>query len=550
MTILNIPDSFYPTPPELASRMLKDIDFLKISSVLEPSAGKGDLVKAIKEKESGARRGWTTSRIEIDCIESDANLRAILKSNFSNEEENVRIVHDDFLVFFSQKSYDLIIMNPPFENGDLHLLHALELQKNGGQIVCLLNAETIKNPYTNTRKLLVKKLNELEATIEYIKDAFKTAERKTEVEVALAKANIPITYSDSLLLKSMEKAKDEKEEECDVKDIVGAENPFAYLIAQFNNEVALGKKLIAEYKACAPYLKQHYGNEPYNGCILTLSVGTDRNTLQEINTNEFLRKVRIKYWRAAFNLPQFKDMLTSNLREEYGNLIEKMTDYDFSMFNIKQLLESVNERIIGGVEDAILSLFNKLTQEHSYYPECTKNIHYFNGWKTNKAHYINKKVIIPVWGVFAKNWLTDKLKDQIDASEAYKVLFDIEQALNYLDMGRTESIDLSMVLKNASNTYQSKNIDCKYFTVTFYKKGTCHIVFKSQELLDKLNIFGCQRKGWLPPCYGKKKYKDMSKEEQTVIDEFQGEKAYSKVFENKDYYLSETSNVLLLDASL
>lgn len=50
------------------------------------------------------------------------------------------------------KEYDLIVMNPPFENGVKHLLKALEMQsRNGGSIVCLLNAETIKNQCTNER---------------------------------------------------------------------------------------------------------------------------------------------------------------------------------------------------------------------------------------------------------------------------------------------------------------------------------------------------------------------------------------------------------------
>jgi len=53
-----------------------------------------------------------------------------------------------------------------------------------GQIVCLLNAETIKNPYSNERKSLVKKLDELNASIEFLTDEFTTAERSTSVEIA------------------------------------------------------------------------------------------------------------------------------------------------------------------------------------------------------------------------------------------------------------------------------------------------------------------------------------------------------------------------------
>ncbi len=80
------------------------------------------------------------------------------------EEEQVHIVHDDFLTFQSRKHYDLIVMNPPFADGEAHLLKAIELQKRwGGQIRCLLNAETLLNPYTNRRKVLQSQLAELGA---------------------------------------------------------------------------------------------------------------------------------------------------------------------------------------------------------------------------------------------------------------------------------------------------------------------------------------------------------------------------------------------------
>lgn len=37
---------FYPTPPDLAEKLLAGIDWTMIETVLEPSAGKGDLVWA------------------------------------------------------------------------------------------------------------------------------------------------------------------------------------------------------------------------------------------------------------------------------------------------------------------------------------------------------------------------------------------------------------------------------------------------------------------------------------------------------------------------
>lgn len=44
-------------------------------------------------------------------------------------------------------------MNPPFETGDLHLLRAIELALKT-KIACILNAETIKNQFSESRKRL------------------------------------------------------------------------------------------------------------------------------------------------------------------------------------------------------------------------------------------------------------------------------------------------------------------------------------------------------------------------------------------------------------
>ena len=110
----------------------------------------------------------------------------------------------------------------------------------------------------------------------------------------------------------------------------------------------------------------------------------------------------------------------------------------------------------------------------------------------------------------------------------------------------TDATDLYAVLQNACTACISRKIKCKYFNITVYKKGTCHIEFTDLELLKKLNLYGSQKKGWLPPSYGKKAYKDMNAEEKAVIDEFEGEKAYNEVMEKSEYYLAPVTGDQML----
>ena len=75
---------FYPTPPSLANRMLDRIRWMSVSTVLEPSAGKGDLADIVDRKwkiykDSSRYYHDDGKKSDIDCIEVDPNLRAILK---------------------------------------------------------------------------------------------------------------------------------------------------------------------------------------------------------------------------------------------------------------------------------------------------------------------------------------------------------------------------------------------------------------------------------------------------------------------------------------
>lgn len=129
--------NFYPTPKKLLEKITSTVQWWKLDGILEPEAGKGDIVDYIKEEQS--------DRAVIDCIELNPELQATLKG------KGYSVVHDDFLTFIPKYHYDLIIMNPPFDNGAAHLLKALSIQKHGGRVICILNAETLRNPYTNSR---------------------------------------------------------------------------------------------------------------------------------------------------------------------------------------------------------------------------------------------------------------------------------------------------------------------------------------------------------------------------------------------------------------
>lgn len=527
----NFNEEFYPTPKSLLNKIFDGVDWKQVDTILEPSAGKGDIIEFIQNSEEAHRYHHN---FEIDCIEKDPNLQAVLK------QKGFRLVHDDFFTFHTWKQYDLIVMNPPFSCGDKHLLNALKLQEDGGNIICILNAETLKNPYSITRQALALRLEDLHADISYMQNEFVSAERKTSVEIAVVKVFIPKKERDSRIFSELRESKQMSEQTVQEQTSLAENDYIKAAVKQFELETEAGIRLIREYQAMKPYMLRSLSGDNFvkNDSILYLTMDKHSPCSPEVTENEFLKVVRLKYWTSIFNDSRFTGHMTSNLLSEYRTQIDKLADYDFSCFNIKTIQADIAIKLVKGVEECIVKLFDELSFQYSYSDELGRNIHYYNGWKTNKAWIINKKVILPwmnAWGRF--NGLYDPANYEI-----IEKLTDIEKALDYLSGSSGNERGIRETLHEAEKIGQTKKIPLKYFTVTFYKKGTCHIEFTDLELLKKLNIFGSQQKGWLPPAYGKKSYSDMDEEEKKVIDEFEGVESYMETMTNSDYYLYSASD--------
>ncbi len=89
-------------------------------TVLEPSAGHGDLVEGIDKR-------------QVQCFELFADNVAIL------EEKGYQVTAGDFLDIPAQPIYDRILANPPFTgNQDIkHIKHMYEFLKPGGRVVSI-----------------------------------------------------------------------------------------------------------------------------------------------------------------------------------------------------------------------------------------------------------------------------------------------------------------------------------------------------------------------------------------------------------------------------
>lgn len=262
--------------------------------------------------------------------------------------------------------------------------------------------------------------------------------------------------------------------------------------------------------------------------------------------NAFLYNLRLRYWKKLFDAREFTDRLTSNVQSQLHSRINEFSGYDFSLYNIYQLYIDLGTNLIDNIKETIVKLFDDFTARHSW-AEYSSNVLHYNGWKTNDAFKINSKVIIPMHGSM-NYWRSDG-----SFSFGYNVpgkLRDIEKTFDYLaGTTATDHDDLNAVLKDAEQSGKRRNVRFKHFSASFFKKGTCHLVFHNPALVKKLNIFAGQQKKWLPPGYGSTSYSEMNAQEKAVIKSFEGEKEYSKTIENRQFYLFHANDFLQLGYS-
>ena len=523
-------EQFYPTPTEVANKMLSYVDLKRVKRVLEPSAGTGNLVKSITSK-------W--SACTVDCVEIDPKLRAILK------DAGYPVIASDFLTASIYTRYDLILMNPPFRNGIKHLLKAIRLiEKSGGQIVCLLNASNVLHPSSIQSKMLCHKLENYNATIEYLEGAFSDAEVKTNVDVALIYLDIPAQVgSEDLPLEELttrfniRDVSEDVPDEC--RDLVDYDI-INQIVRQFSFEAQLGLSLLDNFYEYAKYVP----TDGTDNSLLTLTVsGCAKGTPKKDIYNKYLSDLRIKYWRALFSSKEMRQLMTEKVYRDYMSQIDRLSCYDVNYENIYAIRLELSKFKMQSLEEAIMDMFNKLTYEHSM--GNNSNIHYYNGWKTNNACAINDKVILSCYGIY------DSRFDSWSVYHIRDTLAELEKILNYFSKGISCSLDCFDRIRDRFVTSSDKyvsgtKIHCAYFDIAFYKKGSCHIWFTDKDVIQRFNYFGGKTKNWLPPYYGKVSYEELDPESKDIVDSFEGRQSY---FENvsSGVYNFELNTIKLLN---
>lgn len=510
---------YYPTPPALALKAWRTFKHRGIKRLLEPSAGTGSLVEALQHH--------TKYDTSLASFRDPKNLPYFLRNTAwdaieinpdhhpSLREKKAVLIGYDFLSFQHGAPYSHIIMNPPFALGATHVNHAWDILFSG-EIVAIINAETIRNPFSQERKRLVR-LIEQYGSVSFHEDAFITDEtqRKTPVEVALIHLEKSEQTSQNLLSYLDELTKKETQAIESMPSLSEVMLPNGFIenaIINYNLAIAAS----VEAKIATEKLKL------YQERLLSSKTATEANEI-EVSTDALLEHLLSDKhttthhlaWRLIINSTINTHRLSRLTAKQVESQLDAIYALAFNATNIYGFIAGLTSQRAEIQKEMILEVFDDIVR---YYSE---NTCYYLGWKSNDAHRrIGRSIkmsrfILPL-GTRRSHW----------DSTGVKTLQDIESTFLYLD-GKSSAEQRLVDVFEDEATFQrvsgGERVTTDYFDVRYYPtQGTMHFFPRRADLLQRLNLYVGQARQWLP--------EDMNQASESFVYQFdQAEKISKKI---------------------
>lgn len=486
---------FYPTPKALAKRMWDKFTDRDFRRVLEPSAGAGDLLKGAPffcDDDDGGwlRRSGRRGGEKVDCIEADLSRHPSLR------EMGCNVVGMDFLAYEGGAIYSHVIMNPPFSEGAAHVLKAWDALWDG-EIVALLNAETVRNPFSRDRQRLAALIEE-HGEVEFIEDAFKGEDvvREAQVDVALVHLVKPATCNDDWIgpvIESMTVDRN-REEKWELPRELAL--PTDYVSTQVHAFRLAVKAMREAVKAEA--VSSHYALRI--GATMA-DLTNRRGESKTPPTGEGIRAametryldLKDRAWASVLRSTETLTKLSAKVQKQAEAQFEEIKKMEFTASNVYGFLLGLVQSAPEMQMDMMCDVFDEITRYHS------DNTVFYKGWKSNDAHQTCGRRIKTTRFVLPNNrcYYSGGLE-----WGALQRLADFDKVFAMLDGKPAPAVSLVSVLgeRMSSEAKNAKRLTTSYFDIRYYKGvGTLHFYPRSKELIDRLNRLVGQRRAWLPP---------------------------------------------------
>jgi hypothetical protein len=479
---------FYPTPVEFAKHAWAKFKNREFVRVLEPSAGEGHLAAARPHHSNT----WSYERpTPVDCIEIDITRHARLR------EQGFDVIGVDFMAFNGAGAiYSHIIMNPPFAYGAQHVLKAWDLLYDG-EIVAILNAETIRNPYSKEREMLVRLIAQ-HGEVEFHQGAFQDAERQTDVEVALVYLKKESSFGKDLVGDIMNGLQQEGHHGLDAgfEDLNEMVIPASFVensVLAFEAAVkAMRQSVFAEARSAVyarrlgETMEQRNSGNHEKGEVNSLK--WVRSTIQE-RYDDYKNRA----WTGILRSTDVLSKLSSAAQKRIESEFETIKKLEFSASNIYGFLGGIASKQ-GEIQLGMAcDVFDLITRYHS------DNTVYYMGWKSNDQHRTcgmrikTTRFVIP-------GHSTESYSREFSWSST-QMLRDFDRVFAMLDGRESPEVGLVDVFRNHFEQLRhGERVSSSYFDVRYYpKRGTIHFFARDKKLIDRLNKLVGRHRKWLPP---------------------------------------------------
>ncbi len=502
-------NEFYPTPKSVIERMTWGLDLFG-KTILEPSAGSGSIIDYVKNL--GANVLCCELHPELQMIA--AKKGQFLKPNFFDVTRE-EISH-----------IDCIIMNPPFSNADKHIKHAWEIAPEGCHIVALCNAETIKNRWSTSRTVLGETI-EKNGSWENLGDVFSTADRTTDVDIALVKMFKPKT-GDSEFDDYFFDMNDEQEQSVDgsgimrhndIREIV---NRYVAAVKMFDSVMEASNSINSLIEPISNGLGIAFGayrKYSRNGA----QINTD------ITRDLFKKELQKSAWKSVFDKMNMHKYVTTGVMADINKFVEQQQNVPFTMTNIFKMLEIIFGTHAGRMDKVLVEAFDYICSLSADNSEAGEK------WKTNSNYKINKRFIRNYMCDYDSRWPSGCVKTSYSAGEN---IDDVIKALchltgkNYdevMNVEFTNSYGRKETYTNTlGNFFRHKEWPWgewvqwnEFFKVRGYKKGTMHFEFADENVWMEFNIRVAKIKGWQLPKKTDKKSKGTERASKAGLEVFQ-----------------------------
>lgn len=484
---------FYPTGLTLSRKAFSKFKNKRVRRLLEPSAGRADLLAGYFETLHPYNRGESV----VDCVEIDLNNQAILRS------KKLSVVGSDFLNFNSPSQYSHILMNPPFSVACQHVLHAWQLL-HAGELVAIINAETLKNPFSKERQLLAKLIEDHSGSpVEFMQEAFMTEDtlRHATVEIAIVHL-IKQGTSQSGFINDLRREVDRKWDPA--AGFEQLKNQVMLPSSDLENRVmdfrcAVEAMIQAEdakarYSMLSGRLQELISEEPLPADA-PIPPTIEEARAEAINKGYIDLKSRA--WAGVLKSSNIADRLSTAARERLYSEFDEIKKLEFDVENIMGFIEGVISQQ-GQIQiEMLCDVFDLFTKYR------TDNRCYYQGWKSNDKHrtcaYRLKmsRMVLPSNDRSGYSW-----RSCVSWNDT-QLFQDIDRVFAMLDGKHASAINgLESLFSNADSfkqLSQGERLSSDYFDVRFYPgAGTFHFFPRRVDIIDRLNRAIGKHRNWLP----------------------------------------------------